>query len=204
MKNRPVFALITCLLLAATASAQPATDTQSTNILDLIDRLAGDIDKEIIVDPRLSPDMSVFTTEAEPDYESLLGVLRLYGYVALETADQILIVPEQNARSNPSRILQEDDRNVSDHEIVTRIISLPDMPDRRTAAQIEAQTAANPFSSGGGELAPQFVPVLRPMMPQSASLAAIPNMNKLVIVDRYDNVRRITAVIDEIIKDLEN
>jgi type II secretory pathway component GspD/PulD (secretin) len=42
------------------------------------------------------------------------------------------------------------------------------------------------------------------MLSQSAQLAAAPGTNKLVIVDRYDNVRRITAVIEELTKDLED
>jgi type II secretory pathway component GspD/PulD (secretin) len=38
----------------------------------------------------------------------------------------------------------------------------------------------------------QLVPLLRPMLPQQAHLVATPD--KLVIVDRYDNVRRIVEV----------
>jgi general secretion pathway protein D len=81
-------------------------------------------------------------------------------------------------RSEPSQILQEDDRRVSDHTIVTRVIAV----DRISPAQL--------------------VPILRPMMPQEAQLGAVSDTNSLIIIDRYDNVRRITQVIDEIIDQL--
>jgi hypothetical protein len=42
------------------------------------------------------------------------------------------------------------------------------------------------------ENAMMLVPMLRPMLPQSAHLVGIGN--KLLIVDRYDNVRRIVAI----------
>lgn len=40
----------------------------------------------------------------------------------------------------------------------------------------------------------QFVPILRPLMPQTAHLAAAIDRNALVIVDRADNVHRIAEM----------
>ncbi len=59
-----------------------------------------------------------------------------------------------------------------DHEIVTRILG---------AKNISVT---------------QLVPILRPMIPQYGHLAALPCVNKLIMVDTYANVRRIESVIE--------
>jgi len=81
-------------------------------------------------------------------------------------------------RSSPSRFLQEDDRRVSDHEIVTRILPVEGLSPN------------------------QLIPILRPMMPQSAQLGAAQGSTAIIIVDRYDNVRRMTRVIEEVVSHL--
>jgi general secretion pathway protein D len=40
-----------------------------------------------------------------------------------------------------------------------------------------------------------LVPILRPLLPQAAHLAAHGTTNQLVIMDRYANVRRITEIV---------
>jgi type II secretory pathway component GspD/PulD (secretin) len=44
--------------------------------------------------------------------------------------------------------------------------------------------------------AAELVPILRPLLPQSGHLAALPCVNKLIIVDTFANVRRIQSIID--------
>jgi general secretion pathway protein D len=201
MNRSAPLTLLAALLLSSTALAQPNVEPRMTNMDALIDRVAAEIGKEIVIDPRLPSEMRGYTTKEGADYNSFQALLRINGYVAIETSDQILVIPEQHSRTSPSRLLQQDDPNVSDHEIVTRVIRVPALPDRRSEAEIQAQLASNPFA---GSLAPQLVPVLRPMLSQSAQLAAAPGANQLIIVDYYDNVRRITAVIEEIIENLED
>jgi len=197
--------VLTVLLLSTTANAQPPVgEARMTNMDNLIDRVAVEIGKEIVIDPRLPSEMRGYTTEEDSDYESFLALLRINGYFAFETSDQLLVIPEQNARTSPTPILQDDDRDVSDHEIVTRVIRVPKLPDNRTQSQIDAQIRTDPFRTHNLDLAPQMVPVLRPMLSTTAQLAAMPGTNQLVIVDYYDNVRRITAVIEELVKDLED
>jgi type II secretory pathway component GspD/PulD (secretin) len=190
------------------AGAQLNADPRLTNIFDLIEKLADEIDKEIIVDPFLPPELSVFTTADEPDYDSLLGALRLYGYAVFETADQILIIPEENMRTGPSRMLQEDDSRVSDHEVVTRVITLPLFPESSLPAQPTGAGDANPSTPGPAAAsrasAVMLVPVLRPMMSTTAQLAGVMNGNSLVLVDRYDNVRRITAVVEALVDSFDD
>ena len=83
-------------------------------------------------------------------------------------------MPDANARQEPTRLLQRDDRSVPDDEVVTRVITLP------------------------GNNAAQLVPILRPMMPQYAHLAAFATdeaNSKLIVTDTYANVRRITELV---------
>ena len=202
-------ALALALLVLSPASS--AQDTQASVVADdmaidieaLVRRLAQDLGREFIIDPR-ARSVRGATTSEDIDYDSLLGLLRVNGLVAIETADQILITPEANSRSMPTPILQGDDSRVSDHSVVTRVIDIPvfQQPARQVASA-EAD-ATSPLAITNPSSAAQFVPILRPMMSQSAMLGAIPGTNQLVMVDRYDNVRRITAIIEEILDSLDD
>ena len=198
--------IVAMLTWSATAGAQPAASRGqppgdgAINLRTLIEQVADDIDREIIVDSRIAG-LNGITTSDDMDYETLLGILRLADLVAIETADQILITSSINSRAMPTRLLQEDDRRVSDHEIVTRVIQIPEI--QLSTGPAPAADAQNPPPARTLQ-ATQLVPVLRPMMDQSAQLGSVPGTNALILVDRYDNVRRITAVLEEIIDGLED
>ena len=184
-----LFSVMALLSLnALTASAQPASSGLGFDIAAVIGRLADEMNKEFIVDPRLQGVSGLSsTTAADADYETLLAVLRSNGFAAIEVGDQIRIVTEEVARAEPSRVVDRDDNRISDHAVVTRVVDVAD---------IEATLPGFPE---GIDIAPQLVPVLRPLMSaQIGNLSTIPGTSKLVIVDRYDNVRRITAIIDEL------
>ncbi len=70
-----------------------------------------------------------------------------------------------------------------------------DLPDRvsSTSDEIVTQVIQVRNVSAG-----QLVPILRPMMPQSAHLAAYPSANMLIISDRAANVSRIVRIIQRI------
>lgn len=103
----------------------------------------------------------------------------------MEFGGYITIMPDAISRQLPSRIVQIDDPAVPDQELVTRLIAVPP----------------------GGIDAPMLVPLLRPMLPQYAHLAALPAGaaegragSVLIIVDRYANVKRITRLVDELVR----
>jgi hypothetical protein len=133
--------IITFATLAHPAIAQQnAGANRAVDIYAIIDSVADDVGKEFIVDPsirttRLPTSQEEFnyvtrpqayTTSDEVSYESLRALLRTIEFVAIESDDQVRIVPASFARAEPSRILQQDDSRVSDHEIVTRTITIPD------------------------------------------------------------------------------
>jgi hypothetical protein len=161
---------------------------RATDIYALILKLSRQMKKEFIYDaPFIRAVDNGFlgdsTAGADADYDTLLAILATGNFTAYETADQVVIAPEGQARTLASRLLQEDDRRVPDNAYVTRVIDVGSGPDDEN-----------------GVKAAQFVPILRPMMSQQAQLGAIQGTNKLVLVDRYDNVRRMTAVIRQILK----
>ena len=172
----PAFLLLGIAMTAA--GQQPAGDNApAVDIYALINRLAVELNREFILDPRLQGMRWSSTAGTDADYDSLLALLRTGGFAAIEVGDQIRIVPEVTARSEPSPVILADDPRISDHAIVTRVIAIP-------ATQLAAA---------------ELVPVLRPLMSTAAGVAtAIPGTNTLIIVDRYDNVRRITAIVDEL------
>ena len=172
------------------APAGPADpDRPIFDVFGLIERLADEMDREFIVDTRINARMFGWSTAGEDaDYDTLQALLRASGYIALESGDQIRILPEAVARAEPTKILQQNNRGISDHEIITRILKVSNIP----------VLPGSPLAESGS-IAPQLVPALRPMMStQAAQMQSIPGTTKLILVDRYDNVRRITAVIDEL------
>ena len=170
-------------------AANVAYDALEVDIFALMNRLAVEMNKEFIVDPRMRGLSGLSTTGDDADYDSLLAILRTNGYVAIEGGDQIRIVPEQIARAEPTPILQEDDPRISDHAVVTRVIDVSDirLPD------VSGENGA-PVSAGA-----MLVPTLRPLMSTSiGNITAILGSDKVIITDRYDNVRRITAIVEEL------
>ncbi len=70
-------------------------------------------------------------------------------------------------------MVNEDDDSIDGEEWVTRVIHLKNAP------------------------AAHLVPIMRPIMPSAGHLAANPESNTIMMVDRYANVKRITQMILE-------
>ncbi|MGW8368789.1 MAG: hypothetical protein ACWGPN_08930, partial [Gammaproteobacteria bacterium] len=171
----------------ANAPAPVLPDGPTIDLNALIDRLGREMGREFIVDPRVPAEVRAGTASLEDaDYETLLALLRVNGLIAVDAGDdQVLIMNEAEMRFMPTRLLQQDDSDVSDHEVVARVLEIPETERRDNEGNTVTFGAAN------------LVPVLRPMASQSAQMAAT-STSRLVIVDRYDNVRRLTAVIEEL------
>jgi len=105
------------------------------------------------------------------DYETLLAILRVNEFATFTQDGIVNVVPDAIARQLPMPTLTGDDTKIGGDELVTRMIR----PDNACAAWL--------------------VPVLRPLMPQYAHLAAYPPSGTLLIVDRAENVRRIAGLV---------
>ncbi|HUQ51596.1 MAG TPA: hypothetical protein VM692_05205 [Gammaproteobacteria bacterium] len=163
-------------LSPAQLESQRRRDEQSVDLDQLLARVSQKTGKQFLVDPRVRVRVYGVPKIEDPSYEELLAILRLHGYAAAEIGGRVNIVPDANARVLPVRLLNRDDDSVPDDEFVTRVIEVRN--------------------------AHLLVPVLRPLMPQSAHLAAVINEQdasapgKLILMDTYANIRRMTELIN--------
>ena len=178
MRKTIVAVILGTLIAQSAMTADVEASKPGIPLADLIARAAERLNKNFIVDPRVSGQAMLYGIN--PDrvtYRELQAVLAVHGYMTTQEANGLIaIVPEGTARQRPQPVLSEPNGNVGKDEFVTRSLDV---------APLDAA---------------QLVPVLRPMMPQEAHLVAVAQTNTLIIVDRYDNVRRIEAVINDLRK----
>ena len=172
---------------ASLASAQPAQpapqapqritpnfkDADITQIADAVSAATG---KNFIIDPRVRAQVTMLSsTPMSPPafYEAFLSILQVYGFIAVPAGDVIKILPDANARQMPGNDLPNRVSSTSD-EIVTQVVDVKNVS------------------------AAALVPILRPMVPQYAHLAAYPASNILIISDRASNVNRMMRIIRRI------
>ncbi|HET8692250.1 MAG TPA: type II secretion system secretin GspD [Steroidobacteraceae bacterium] len=174
------FAALLVLALPLAAAAQQGAqitpnykDADLGQVIEAVSQVTG---KTFIVDPRVRANVTMLsTTPMSPDafYEAFLSILQVYDYMAVPSGNVIKILPVTNARQVPANDLPDRVSSTSD-EIVTQVMQVRNV------------------SAG------QLVPILRPMMPQSAHLAAYPSANMLILSDRASNVNRIMRIIQRI------
>jgi general secretion pathway protein D len=172
-------ALLVCLLPLGAAAQQGAQITPNYKDADLgqvIEAVSQVTGKSFIVDPRVRAQVTMLSTSPmspEAFYEAFLAILQVHGYIAVPSGSVIKIMPDATARQVPANDLPDRVSSTSD-EIVTQVVQVRNV------------------SAG------QLVPILRPMMPQSAHLAAYPSANMLIISDRAANVSRIVRIVQRI------
>src|SRR6202051_2293383 len=145
-------------------------DADLSQIIQAVSAVTG---KNFIIDPSVNAQVTMLSsTPMSPAafYEAFLSVLQVYGYVAVPAGKVIKIVPNTDARQLPANDLPENVSSTSD-EIVTQVVSLKNVS------------------------AAQLVPMLRPLMPQYAQLAAYAAGNMLILSDRASNVSRLVRII---------
>ncbi len=179
MRGFGLAVILACLLPLAAAAQQGAQitpnykDADLNQVIEAVSQVTG---KSFIVDPRVRAQVTMLSSEPmSPDafYEAFLAILQVHGYIAVPSGKVIKIMPDATARQVPANDLPDRVSATSD-EIVTQVIQVRNV------------------SAG------QLVPMLRPMMPQAAHLAAYPSANILIISDRAANVNRIMRIIQRI------
>jgi general secretion pathway protein D len=159
---------------AAGSSASAHAATHDLDIGDLIARYAKRSGKQVIVDPRVRGPVPL--AGMDPDrisYEKLLAILAVNQYAAVTQGDWIVVVPDTNARQLPTPVYT--DRNFragAPDEIATLVVTVKNV------------------------CAAQAVPVLRPLMPQAAHMAAFTETNTLILSDHSSNLHRLVTVIE--------
>jgi general secretion pathway protein D len=175
------------VILGSTVSAQLLAADQdrwtvnfnNTDIRELIKFVADATGKTIIVDPKVKGKVEVVSqrplSTAEL-YDLFLSILKVHGYAAVDANGVLKIIDEKGARTQASDVTQTSDVTQKSRSAayVTHVI------------QLENIAAA------------KLIPVLRPLVPQQAHLAAYAPSNAIIITDSGDNIERIRQIIEQI------
>jgi general secretion pathway protein D len=164
------------LAICAAVSAQESSRTApagSVEIADLVAAFARRAQKPFVVDARARGPVTLAGVEpGQITYDQLLATLSVNGISVVDSGGILSVVPDANARQFPTPIYTDTAFKASDYEIVSLLVT-----PRKVCANF-------------------LVPVLRPLMPQAAHLAAEIQTNTLIINDRADNARRIAELVD--------
>ena len=177
--------LATLPLIASAADEAPAKVTSESrehggpfvDIADLIERVRKKTGKQFLLDPRLRAEVPVGTLDLERlDYARLLDILRLNMFTTYEADGLVVVTVDANERQLPMPVSTSISSKTLDSELVTLLIQARNV------------------------CAAQTVPVLRPLMPQAAHLAAVAQTNSLMLVDYASNARRIAELFERLDK----
>jgi general secretion pathway protein D len=166
---------------AAEPTTPPCAASSSTvdgvELTDLIDKVAKRTGKQFIIDPRVHAIVPNAGIELEKvDYAKLLAILSVHQFGTYEASGVVRVVPDANARQMPIPLTNEVPAKALDEEYVTVMITPKNM------------------------CVMQSVPVLRPLMPQAAHMAAYGQSNTLIMSDRAANARKIVDMVERLDK----
>ena len=177
-----LIALACAALPGASVRAEPPGGARITpnfkdaDITQIIEAVSAATGRNIIIDPRVRAQVTLLSDKAmTPDqfYQAFLAILQVHGFIAVPAGNVIKVLPDANMRQMPGNDLPNHVSSTSD-EVVTQVLSVKNVS------------------------AAQLVPVLRPLMPQNAQLAAVTGANLLIVSDRAANVNRLMRIIARI------
>ena len=160
---------------APLAVAQEYTvNLKETDIQELIKFVADATGTTIVVDPAVKGKVKVVSSKpvsSDELYELFLSILDVHGYTAVRSGGVVRVIQNKDARSAPVSVRDNQPGQTSD-EYVTQVIRL----DNISAAKL--------------------IPVLRPLVPQQAHMAAYAPSNAIIISDVSSNIDRIRDIIE--------
>ena len=166
-------ALLAVVLPGGAAFAQDYTvNLKETDIQELIKFVAEVTGTTIVVDPAVKGKVKVVSSKPvskEELYDLFLSILDVHGYTAVRSGGVVRVIQSKDARS--SAVSVADDAPRGNDEYVTQVIRL----DNISAAKL--------------------IPVLRPLVPQQAHMAAYAPSNAIIISDVSANIERIRDII---------
>lgn len=165
---------------AGADDAEPFTlNLKQAELRALIDTVSRRTGRNFIVDPRVDARVTVISSEPVTDqelYDVFESVLSVHGYAAVREGDVTKIVPSATAKQGAIPLVERGDRQGG---IVTRVVT------------VEHVSAS------------QLVPILRPLLPQDAHLAAYEPTNRLIMTDSALNIERIAQIIERVDQPIE-
>lgn len=176
----PWLAVLLALWLGASpVAAQDYTvNLKETDIQELIKFVAEVTGTTIVVDPAVKGKVKVVSSKPvsrDELYELFLSILEVHGYTAVRSGGVVRVIQSKNARSSPVEVRDGGPGPASD-EYVTQVIRLENIS------------------------AAKLIPVLRPLVPQQAHMAAYAPSNAIIISDVSANIDRIRDIIERMDK----
>ena len=172
-------ALFVLLLGSSPVSAQEYTvNLKDTDIQELIKFVAEATNTTIVVDPAVKGKVKVVSAKPVSRselYELFLSILEVHGYTAVNSGGVVRVIQSKDARSAPVAVSDGEAGKTSD-EYVTQVIRLENIS------------------------AAKLIPVLRPLVPQQAHMAAYAPSNAIIISDVSANIDRIRDIIERMDK----
>lgn len=131
--------------------------------------------KNFIIDPRVKGRINVLSSQPmsmDEAYQVFLTALDVYGFAAVESGNNVKILPNSQARSSGLPVITNfNDPDDDNSQLVIHVIQVKNL------------------------LASDVVSTIRPLVPQAGHLAAFPKSNSIVIADRANNINRISELI---------
>jgi general secretion pathway protein D len=178
----PVFLAIALSCMAPSASVgaplkeegsavAPASEDSGVPIQSVIRAVAKRTGKKFIIDSRVHGNVQLIGEEASNvTYSDLLTILEVQGFTAVEGGSFVRVIPEAIVRQFAMPLVVGT-ATYPDAQYVGAVIPVRKMP------------------------AASLVPILRPLLPQQAHLAAAICSNAILMVDTYANIKRIESII---------
>lgn len=158
-------------------SEQSFGNFQNVEISTVIEAVAKLSGHNFVIDPRVKGRVTLITPEGmKPDalYETLLSVLSVHGYVAVDADGVTKIVPANMAKDQiPYRNFRE-----TPEDWVTEVLNVNNVE------------------------ATKLVAILRPLVAREGHLVGLAESNRLIITDTVANIRRIKSVLRKV--DIDN
>jgi general secretion pathway protein D len=145
---------------------------KDTDIQEFIEFVADVTETTIVVDPSVKGKIKVISSKPVSKaelYDLFLSILDVHGYTAVRSGAVVRVIPNKNARSSPVDVISG--TSEINAEYVTQVIRL----DNVSAAKL--------------------IPVLRPLVPQQAHMAAYAPSNAIIISDIRANIDRMEKII---------
>lgn len=177
---KPLF-FSTAMVLSMSQASLAYADTgykvhlQDADIKAFIDQVANITGKNFVLDPRINGNVTVISNKAlsrEEIYELFLAVMKVNGVVAIDRGITTELMPDTVAKQ--AGVDVDLRGNTAGNQLTTRIFYL-------------TNTSAN-----------DILTVIRPMMPQYANAATVPNLNALILSDRADNLNQLAKLINDL------
>lgn len=165
--------LITLFILSLSGAVHAQRvnfDFEDAELRTVIQAVAEFTGKNFLVDPQVKGKVTVIAPDPlteEEAYKAFQSALEVNGYITVEADGVIKIIPAEKGRTQKGDVAAEPNRD----DMVTRVIALEYV------------------------LAESLVPVLRPLIPPYAHLAADAKSSSLILTDRAANVERLLGII---------